>query len=177
MRKEFNVMEKSSFILDKLKTGILLNAQTDKFNTMIIGWGHIGRIWNTDTFAVYVRENRFTKAMLDEAQEFTISIPLEKISPEILQICGLESGRDINKVEKANLTLVAGDKIKTQAIKECPMTIECKVLYSQQQDLSKLPKEIVEKMYPQDVDGTFPRANRDAHTMYVGEIVSAYILE
>lgn len=177
MRKEFDIIEKSGFILDKLKTGILLNVQTDKFNTMVIAWGHMGRIWNTDTFAVYVRENRYTKAMLDEAKEFSISIPLDKISPEILQICGLESGRNVDKVEKAKLTLVEGNKIKTSAIKELPMTIECKVLYSQKQDLSKLPKEIVEKMYPQDVDGTFPRANRDAHTLYVGEIVSAYILE
>ena len=31
-------------------------------------------------------------------------------------------------------------------------------------------------MYPQDVDGDYPMANRDPHTMYVGEIVDAYII-
>lgn len=31
-------------------------------------------------------------------------------------------------------------------------------------------------MYPEDVDGTYPMANRDRHTMYVGEIVDAYII-
>jgi hypothetical protein len=31
-------------------------------------------------------------------------------------------------------------------------------------------------MYPQDVDGSYPMANRDFHTMYVGEIVDAYII-
>ena len=31
-------------------------------------------------------------------------------------------------------------------------------------------------MYPQDVDGTWPMANRDFHTMYVGEIVDAYVI-
>lgn len=54
--------------------------------------------------------------------------------------------------------------------------MECRVLYSQDQDLNRIPKEILEKMYPQDVDGTYPMANRDFHTMYVGEIVDAYII-
>ena len=33
------------------------------------------------------------------------------------------------------------------------------------------------RTYPQDVDGTYPMANRDLHTMYVGEIVDAYIIK
>ena len=39
------------------------------------------------------------------------------------------------------------------------------------------PEDIREKTYPQDVDGTYPMANRDFHTMYVGEIVDAYIIK
>ena len=30
---------------------------------------------------------------------------------------------------------------------------------------------------PQNVDGTYPMTNRDFHTMYVGEIVDAYIIK
>ena len=33
-----------------------------------------------------------------------------------------------------------------------------------------------EKINPQDVDGSAPMANRDAHTDYIGQIVSAYII-
>ena len=40
----------------------------------------------------------------------------------------------------------------------------------------KLPKDIREQMYPQDVDGTYCMANRDAHTAYIGEIVAAYMI-
>ena len=68
------------------------------------------------------------------------------------------------------------EMIKTPGVKQYPLTIECKVLYSQDQDLSKIPEDIREKTYPQDVDGTYPMANRDHHTMYVGEIVDAYII-
>ena len=40
----------------------------------------------------------------------------------------------------------------------------------------KIPEDILARMYPQDVPGTHPMANRDFHTMYVGEIVDAYII-
>ena len=50
------------------------------------------------------------------------------------------------------------------------------MLYSQNQELSKIPEDIREKMYPQDVDGTYPMANRDFHSMYVGEIVDDYVI-
>lgn len=36
--------------------------------------------------------------------------------------------------------------------------------------------EVRGKMYPKDVDGTYPMVNRDFHTMYVGEIVDSYII-
>ncbi len=62
-------------------------------------------------------------------------------------------------------------------IKEYPLTLECKVLYSQRQELESIPEDIREKMYPQDVGGTYPMANRDAHTAYIGEIVAAYIIK
>lgn len=64
----------------------------------------------------------------------------------------------------------------TPGVKEYPITLECKILYSQKQDFSRLPNEIQERMYPQDVDGSNPMANRDAHTMYIGQIVDTYII-
>ena len=66
--------------------------------------------------------------------------------------------------------------IHTPGIQQYPLTIECRVLYAQRQDLSLISQDIREKAYPQDVDGTYPTVNRDAHTMYVDEIVDAYII-
>ncbi|MBQ2678890.1 MAG: flavin reductase family protein, partial [Firmicutes bacterium] len=62
-------------------------------------------------------------------------------------------------------------------IKEFPITLECRVLYSGKIEISALPEDIQEKMYPQNVGSDNPLANRDAHTMYVGEIVDAYIIK
>ena len=39
-----------------------------------------------------------------------------------------------------------------------------------------IPEPVRSSMYPQDVDVTNPLANKDVHTMYVGKIVSAYII-
>ena len=174
--KKIDVFDYSEHIMKALRKGILLNTNGDKFNSMVISWGHFGIIWGKPTFAVYVRENRYTKAQLDKTREFTISIPMEKSDPLINKVCGMQSGRNIDKVKEAGLTLVAPVTNHTPAVAEYPMTLECKVLYSQKQDLSLLPEDIRKSDYPADVDGTAPLANRDPHTVYIGEIVSAYIL-
>ena len=66
--------------------------------------------------------------------------------------------------------------IHTPGVRQYPLTLECRILYAQDQDLSRIPDDIRERMYPKDVPGTHPMANRDCHTMYVGEIVDAYII-
>lgn len=104
---------------------------------------------------MYVRQGRFTKGQLDKAGEFTISVPLENPDPQINKICGWQSGFNIDKVKEAGLELVDADTINTPGVKQYPLTIECKVLYAQDQDLSKIPEDIREKTYPQDVDGTY----------------------
>lgn len=177
MKEKINVTEYAGLITDTLPKGILLNTNGDKFNSMVIGWGALGRVWSLPTYTVYVRENRYTKEQLDKTGEFTISIPLNGPIPEIAKVCGSQSGRDINKVEAAQLTLEEPEVTNTPGIKEYPLTLECKLLYSQEQDLARIPKDIREKMYPQDVDGTFPMANRDAHTAYIGQIVAAYVIK
>ncbi|MBQ7371486.1 MAG: flavin reductase [Blautia sp.] len=177
MKEKINVTDYANQITNALAKGILLNTNGDKFNSMVIGWGHLGRLWNQPTFHVYVRQGRYTKGQLDKTGEFTISVPLEKIDPKISKVCGSLSGWNIDKVKEAGLTLEEAEVIRTPGIKEYPLTIECKILYAQDQDLDKIPEDIREKMYPQDVPGTNPMANRDFHTMYVGEIVSAYIIK
>ena len=65
MKEQINVTEYANQITAALSKGILLNTMTDRFNTMVIGWGHLGRLWNKMTFAVYVRQSRFTREQLE----------------------------------------------------------------------------------------------------------------
>ena len=176
MKEKIDITDYANLITKAVTKGILLNTNGEKFNSMVIGWGHIGTLWSRPTFHVYVRQGRYTKAQLDKTGEFTISVPLEKPDAVINKICGWQSGHNTDKVKEAGLILEDAETISTPGVRQYPLTIECRVLYSQDQDLAKIPKDIRERMYPQDVEGTYPMANRDCHTMYVGEIVDAYII-
>ena len=176
MKEHINIADYAKMITEALPKGILLNTNGDKFNSMVIGWGALGTVWSVPAYTVYVRQSRYTKAQLDKTGEFTISVPLGEPDAKIAKVCGSLSGRSVDKVAEAGLTLEDAETIQTPGIKEYPLTLECKVLYAQEQDLSRIPEDIREKMYPQDVDGSAPMANRDAHTAYIGQIVDAYII-
>ncbi len=106
MKEKVNVTDYANLITKALPKGILLNTSANKFNSMVIGWGHLGTLWGKPTFHVYVRQGRFTKGQLDKAGEFSISIPLENPDPTINKICGWESGFNIDKVkESGNATV------------------------------------------------------------------------
>lgn len=154
-----------------LNPGILLNTNGEKFNSMVIGWGHAGILWNLDTFVVYVRQSRYTKTQLDATGAFTISAPLEgrRLSAEVMNACGSQSGRDIDKA--GLFTLVPGRKIDVPAIREYPLTLECKVLYRQDQALDAIPEELRARFYSRGSNAG------DFHTAYIGQIMDAYIIE
>ena len=169
MKEKINVFDYAELISKSLRPGILLNSNGDKFNSMVIGWGHLGVIWGTDTFCVYVRQSRYTKTQIDKTKAFTISVPLYgKPDEEINRICGTKSGRDINKADY--VTLEEPEKNGVPGIKEYPITIECEVIYSQDQILDNIPQDIKERYYANEDTDNF-------HTMYIGKIVSAYIIK
>ena len=177
MKQSIDAFEYAGTICAAMKKGILITAQLDgKVNPMTIGWGHIGIDWSRPIFIAYVRESRYTRELLDQTGEFTVNIPLEQIDPEILRICGTKSGRDVDKIALTGLTVVPSEKIGAPGLKELPLTLECKVLYRQLQDLNSIPENILSRYYPQNVESTFSGSNRDAHYMYFAEILDAYII-
>ncbi len=178
MKKNIEVFDYASDIMKSLQKGVLLTTKVDdKINTMTISWGKLGIEWAKKIFIVYVRESRYTKTLLDKNPEFTISIPIGEFKRNILGIAGTKSGRDLDKIKELNLTLEQSVKISVPGIKELPLTLECKVIYKQAQDPDEISKEHLTTFYPQDVISTHHAANRDYHTAYYGEIVSAYIIK
>lgn len=160
-------------ICHAMKKGILLTTAADgKVNTMTIGWGHIGIEWSRPIFVAYVRETRHTKSMLEENGEFTVNVPMGEYDPKILGYCGTKSGRDCDKFLDMGLTVEEPVSISVPGIREFPLTLECKVIYKQKQDLSAIPADILERFYPEDETGF-----RDYHYAYYGEIVNAYIIK
>lgn len=174
MKKTVDAFDYAGHICKAMKKGILLTTKADdKVNTMTIGWGKIGIEWNRPVFIAYVRESRYTKEMMEKNGEFTVNIPMGEIDSRILSHCGRTSGRDSDKIKDLNLTLVDSDIVSVPGILELPLTLECKVIYTQKQDLSALPQELIDRFYPQvDASGFW-----DYHIAYYGEILGASLLE
>lgn len=175
--KQIEVFDYTKEILDGVKQGVLLTTKTDeKVNTMAISWGTLGIQWNKPVFVTFVRENRFTRKQLDESCEFTVNIPFGEFEKRIIGVAGAKSGYDVDKIKELGLTLVDGIDVNAPAIKELPLTLECKVIYKQLQDKKYVLEENKKQFHPQDVDSSFHGANKDYHIAYYGEIVNAYIL-
>lgn len=173
MKTKVDVFDYAGLICKALNRGILLTTKADHcVNTMTIGWGTLGIEWNKPIFIAFVRESRYTKQMLEKSGEFTVNIPYGEFDPKILGYCGKMSGRDTDKIRDMNLTLVDSDVIQVPGIKEFPLTLECKILYRQEQDLQQIPEPVIERFYPVIDEIGF----QDYHIAYYAEIVNAYLI-
>lgn len=174
MKRPVDAFDYAGHICRMMKKGILLTTKSrEKVNTMTIGWGKIGVEWNRPIFIAYVRESRHTKKLLEENREFTVNIPYGKTEGRILSYCGTKSGRDTDKIGDLGLDLVDSDVISVPGIRQLPLTLECRVIYAQRQDLRSMPEAVISRFYPVESADGF----RDYHIAYYGEIVNAYLIE
>lgn len=157
----------SAEALRQLEKGAFLTVKDkDEVNTMTIAWGSISYIWGMPIFMVAVRYSRHTYRLIDHAKEFTVSIPLRNDLRKALAYCGTKSGRDVNKFEECNLSLLDGQKVSTPILGECELHYECKVVYQQAMEPATLDENIKDRFYVTD----------DYHVLYFGKIVDAYVL-
>ena len=174
MKRKVNVWDYAGQIVQAMNPGILATTKAnDHVNTMTIGWGTLGIEWGRPVFILFVRESRYTKQMLEENGEFTINVPLGEFDKKILAYCGTKSGRDTDKIADLGLTLEEGEQISVPGIKELPLTLECKVIYKQDQDPTAIGEDVKKRYYPP----FFPDDRGDYHTAYYGQILEAYIIE
>ena len=172
-RRKIDFREYAKDIIEALPRGILLTTKADgKVNSMVIGWGTLGINWRKPVFAAYVRKSRYTHDLLEKNPEFTVNVPVGSFDPEILSVCGSKSGRELDKLAACGLTAVDARNVSVPALKELPLTLECRVMYRQDQDAEEYDADTLSTLYPSDAQGV-----RDIHTTYFGEIVDAYILE
>ncbi|MGK0468055.1 flavin reductase family protein [Clostridium sp.] len=137
----------------------------DKINTMTISWGSVGYEWNRPIFTVLVRKSRYTHDLIENSDDFTVSIPLSKDLKNELAVCGSKSGRDIDKFKECNLTLDDSKNVDTPIIGECELHYECEIVYKQDMNPQFMSKDMAESSYK---DGNY-------HTVYYGEIVATYM--
>ena len=174
MKRSIDVIEHAGEIMKKVNDAVLLTTKKDgQVNAMTISWGGMAIEWGKPLFITYVRESRFTKECLDATGEFTVNLPMGEFDKKITAVCGAKAGRDMDKVAELGLTLEDPEEVNVPGICELPLTLECRVLFKQEQDLANLDAADAEKWYP--VDETLGGPNK--HTAYYAEIVAAYVIE
>ncbi|MDU1412010.1 MAG: flavin reductase family protein [Clostridium sp.] len=138
---------------------LLLTAEKEgKANTMTASWGGLGILWNKKVAYIFIRPQRYTKEFVDSADRLSISVLPNDYRKE-LGYLGRISGRDEDKISKANLTVKEYEDVPY--FEEARLTMICKKLYAQElKEECFIDKEIIDKCYPQ----------KDYHTMYVVEI-------
>lgn len=169
VKRKIDIWEHAGDIIRAMQPGILLTTKVgDKVNSMAIGWGTIGIQWEKPVFIAFVRTCRFTHEMLEGNGEFTVNVPVGEFPRKALGLLGSKSGRDMDKIAAAGVTLVDPNIISVPGIKEFPLTLECRVLYHQLQHDNELNDELTQRFYTRET------AN---HTAFYAEIVDAYIIE
>ena len=94
-------------------------------NVMTGAWAmQLGR--EPPLFGVAMRPSRYTYELIGKTGEFVVNVPPSELQ-EAVKFCGENSGRDVDKFEKTELTPVPARTVKAPWIEECVMHIECKV--------------------------------------------------
>lgn len=123
-------------------------GDADDSNIITIAWTGIV---NSDPPMTYVsvRKSRFSHDIIEESGEFAINLVTEEIA-EAADLCGVKSGREVDKFIETGLTKERADKISAPLIAESPVSLECRVV-----EVKELP----------------------SHDMFLAEIIAVHIDE
>ncbi len=143
--------------------GALLIAGAEPVNPMTIGWGQIGIAWGKPVFLVMVRPSRFTYALMEKSDAFSVNVPGADLA-DACALCGTKSGRDIDKIAVAGLTVERGIALDVPTLAACPIHYECRVLEKNMLDPATLDADVGKSCYP----------SGDHHAVWWGEIVGAF---
>jgi flavin reductase (DIM6/NTAB) family NADH-FMN oxidoreductase RutF len=135
----------------------------EAYNTMTASWGGLGVLWNKNVCWCVIRPVRYTYEFMEKAGNFTLSF-FDETYRDALNVCGTQSGRDINKAEAAGLTPAAGKLAGTTYFEQARLVLECRKIYTQDLNPELFLDRSIESLYPQ----------KDYHRMYFGEVMGCF---
>ena len=147
---------------------MLITAQNSQgeVNTMTASWGCAGILWNKPVAICFIRPQRYTYGIVEDAETLTLSFFAEGQYRDALRYCGTKSGRDGDKFAATGLTV---DHAENGApyVDEANLVLVCRKLYAD--DLKEncfIDPEML-KHY----------AARDYHRFYICEIAEVLVQE
>ena len=113
-------------MISPLPPALIASGNMNTPNVMTAAWTGIICSDPVITY-VSIRPSRYSHELISKSKEFTINIPTWKIANAVDTV-GVKTGRNLNKFELTGLTPEPCTKISAPQVKECPISIECKVL-------------------------------------------------
>lgn len=118
------VQWKPSTLLNPVPAVMLTCVDGDgKPNIITVAWA--GTI-NTKPpmLSVSIKKERYSHDLIKNKGEFVVNLTTEKLVKET-DLCGVKTGRDVEKFKLTGLTPESGIKVEVPSIKESPVNIEC----------------------------------------------------
>lgn len=117
---------KGSAMLNPVPSILITSENKEgKTNVFTVGW--IGTACTKPPMiTAAIRPERLSYEYIKETGEFVVNLP-SKDMVRTVDFCGVRSGKNIDKIKHCNLTLEESEKVKVPSIKQCPVSLECKV--------------------------------------------------
>ena len=99
--------------------------ENGKSNIITVAWA--GTICtNPPMLSISVRPERYSYDILKSTGEFVVNLTTEELC-RATDLCGVKSGKDVDKWKEAKLTPMKAEHVKAPLIAESPVNIECRV--------------------------------------------------
>ena len=149
-------------VMNDLRPGAFLTVKDgSKANTMTIGWGLEGIMWQRKVFAALIKDIHRTYELLENAKYFTVSFPQKGTFTEALRHFGSVSGKTADKYESGLVRLTDAQSVDGFLIDGCIKHYECEVIYKQ-----LLQREF----FTVTIDPSHLHTDENLHTLIIGEI-------
>ena len=116
---------KGGTMLSPVPAVLVSVGDMENSNLITIGWCGI---ISSDPPRLYisVRPERFSHHILMEKKEFCVNLTTGAMVRSV-DICGVKSGKDVDKFKICKLTKEPGEKVSCPRVGESPISLECKV--------------------------------------------------
>ncbi len=134
-----------------------------KVNSTTASWGCIGFLWDKYIVNLYLREERYTRELIEASDYFTISFLDLKDYKRELKFMGMVSGKNEDKIKGARLTINYDEDTQAPFIDEASNVIICRKVLTQKLGADSFnDKSLLDEQYKDK--------NAGFHTMFIGEI-------
>jgi len=122
------------------------DVSNQRANIITIAWCGVV-CSNPPLLSISIRPSRYSHKLIKQAGDFVVNIPTKDLLKKA-DLCGIHSGKDMDKFKACSFTELPSSKISSPMIKECPVNIECKL-----KDTLKL----------------------GSHDMFIGEVIAVHV--